>query len=131
MVGYPVLQTLSAHAAVARALCEVDDRGFLTALVERLKVEKSGDGGRYLDESGRARPLGGNEMVSMNFWGFTPSVFEHLERHLVRFLETPSHAGEKSECLIPVVVGELCGPLGLCFLLGFRRREPRLRHRIP
>jgi hypothetical protein len=107
MVGYPVLQTLSEHAAVARAICEVDDQGFLAGLIERLKVEKSGDGGRYLDEAGRARPLGGNEVVSMNFWGFTPSVFEHLERHLVRFLETRGPAQEKSECLIPVVVGEL------------------------
>jgi hypothetical protein len=107
MVGYPVLQTLSEHAAVARAICEVDDRGFLTALVERLKVEKSGEGGRYLDEAGRSRALGGNEVVSMNFWGFTPSVFEQLERHLVRFLETRDPAQEKSECLIPVVVGGL------------------------
>jgi hypothetical protein len=107
MVGYPVLQTLSEHAAVARAICEVDDQGFLTALVERLKVEKSGDGGRYLDETGRARLLGGNDVVSMNFWGFTPSVFEHLERHLVRFLEMRAPAQEKSECLIPVVVGDL------------------------
>ena len=107
MVGYPVLQTLSAQAAVARAICEVDDRGFLTALVERLKVERAGDGGRYLDEAGRACALAGNEVVSMNFWGFTPSVFEHLERHLARFLATPGSAREKSECLIPVVVGEL------------------------
>jgi hypothetical protein len=107
MAGYPVLQTLSEHAAVARAICEVDDQGFLAALVERLKVEKSGDGGRYLDEAGRAHPLGGNEVVSMNFWGFTPSVFGYLERHLVRFLETRGPAQEKSECLIPVVVGEL------------------------
>jgi hypothetical protein len=107
VVGYPVLQTLSEHAAVARAICQVDDRGFLTALVERLKVERSGEGGRYLDEGGRARPLVGDEVVSMNFWGFTPAVFEQLERHLVRFLEAPSDAGEKAECLIPVVVGEL------------------------
>jgi choline kinase len=107
MVGYPVLQTLSEHAAVARAICEVDDQGLLTALVERLKVEKSGDGGRYLDEAGGALPLRGDQVVSMNFWGFTPSVFDHLERQLVRFLETRRQAGEKSECLIPVVVGDL------------------------
>jgi len=107
MVGYPVLQTLSEHAAVARAICGVDDRGFLAALVERMKVERAEDDGRYLDEAGRACALRGNEVVSMNFWGFTPSVFEHLERHLARFLETPGAAREKSECLIPVVVAEL------------------------
>jgi hypothetical protein len=107
MVGYPVLQTLSAHAAVTRAICEVDDRGFLAALVERTNVERAGDGGRYLDEEGQACALRGNEVVSMNFWGLTPSVFGHLERRLVRFLETLGSAQEKSECLIPVVVGDL------------------------
>ena len=107
MVGYPVLQTLSDHAAVTRAICEVDGGGFLKALVECTKVERAGDRARYVDEAGQAHLLGGNEVVSMNFWGFTPSVFDHLERHLIRFLETEARTREKSECLIPVVVGEL------------------------
>jgi len=34
MVGYPVLQTLSEHAAVTRAICKVDKGGFLETLVE-------------------------------------------------------------------------------------------------
>jgi NDP-sugar pyrophosphorylase family protein len=107
MVGYPVLQTLSDHAAVTRAICQVDDEGFLEALVERTKVEKSGAGARYLDGAGRAQVLGGDAVVSMNFWGFTPSVFDQLERHLIRFLETRGRAQENSECLIPTVVDEL------------------------
>jgi hypothetical protein len=41
MVGYPVLQTLSEHGAVARAICEVDEEGFLKVLVERTHVERS------------------------------------------------------------------------------------------
>jgi Nucleotidyl transferase len=107
MVGYPILQTLSDHAAVARAICEVDDEGFLEALVERMKVERSAGSARFVDEAGAAHVLGGDEVVSMNFWGFTPSLFDQLERHLVRFLETQGRARENSECLIPVVVGEL------------------------
>ena len=107
MVGYPILQTLSDHAAVARAICEVDGDGFLEALVERMKVERSAGSARFVDEVGAAHVLGGDEVVSMNFWGFTPSVFDHLERHLVRSLETRGRARDNSECLIPVVVGEL------------------------
>lgn len=107
MVGYPVLQTLSDHAAVTRAICRVDDEGFLEALVERTKVERSEDGAGYLDDAGRAQVLGGDEVVSMNFWGFTPSVFDQLERHLIRFLETRGRAQGNSECLIPTVVDEL------------------------
>jgi NDP-sugar pyrophosphorylase family protein len=107
MVGYPILQTLSAHAAVTRAICKVDQGGFLETLVECSKVERDGDGARYVDGAGKAHHLGGDEVVSMNFWGFTPSVFGHLERHLARFLELQGAAPGTSECLIPVVVDEL------------------------
>ena len=107
MVGYPVLQTLSEYAAVTRAICKVDEAGFLETLVECSKVERAGDRARYLDGAGNAHLLGGDEVVSMNFWGFTPSVFDHLERHLTRFLELQGGAPGTSECLIPVVVDEL------------------------
>jgi hypothetical protein len=107
MVGYPVLQTLSEYAAVTRAVCQVDESGFLETLVECSKVERAGDRARYVDGAGNAHLLGGDEVVSMNFWGFTPSVFGHLERHLARFLELQGATPGTSECLIPVVVDEL------------------------
>jgi hypothetical protein len=109
MVGYPVLPTLSDHAAVTRAICEIDDQQLLQGLVERAKIERFGDGARYLDEAGGVHALRGDEVVSMNFWGLGPSVFEHLERHLIRFLEARGRAAETSECLIPVVIGEILG----------------------
>jgi hypothetical protein len=107
MVGYPVLQTLSDHGAVARAICEVDEEGFLKALVERTRVERSGDSARYVDEAGSVHILKGDEVVSMNMWGFSPSVFDALERHLTRFLEAQNRTREDSECLIPVAVNEI------------------------
>jgi NDP-sugar pyrophosphorylase family protein len=107
MVGYPIVETLSDHAAVTRALCEVDGQGFLAALVERMKVERKSGGARYHDEAGDTQPLRGDEVVSMNFWGFTPEVFGQIERHLGRFLEAQLRAPSNGECLIPVVVGEL------------------------
>ena len=102
-----MLQTLSEHAAVTRAICKVDERGLLETLVEATKVEREGDGARYVDEAGQTHHFAGDAVVSMNFWGFTPSVFGHLERHLARFLELHAATPGTSECLIPVVVGEL------------------------
>ena len=107
MVGYPILQTLSEHAAVTRAICQVDEAGLLQTLLECSKVERAGGGARYVDDSGKTHLLDGDEVVSMNFWGFRPSVFDQLERHLTRFLELQGGAPGASECLIPVVVGEL------------------------
>jgi len=105
MVGYPVLRTLSDHGAVARAICQVDGQGLLQALVERLNVEKYGTTGRYLDESGSERVLAGDEVVSMNMWGFTPAVFEQLEHRFTRFLSGLNP--DASECIISVSVGDL------------------------
>jgi hypothetical protein len=107
LVGYPVLQTLSEHGAVARAICEVDEEGFLKALVERTGMERSGDTGKYVDEAGTVRVLTGNEVVSMNMLGFSPAVFDQLERHLIRFLHVQKQIQDNSECLIPVVLGEI------------------------
>jgi len=105
MVGYPVLRTLSDHGAVARAICQVDGQGLLQALVERLNLEKSGNTGRYVDETGSERVLAGNEVVSMNMWGFTPAVFDQLERRFTRFLSGPNLGA--AECIVAVSVGEL------------------------
>lgn len=106
MVGYPVAATLSEHAPVTRAVCQVDGEGFLEGLVERMKVERSGDGARYSDETG-VHELPADAVVSMNLWGFTPAVFAGLERHLSEFLAAqPPRGPNDRECLIPVAVGE-------------------------
>lgn len=108
MVGYPILQTLSEHAPVARGVCKVDAAGMLEAIDERMKVESVGSGGvRYMDAAGQPHPLRGDEVVSMNFWGFTPAVFPQIEQHLVRFFESQAQGTGTAECLIPVVVGEI------------------------
>ncbi len=107
LVGYPVLQTLSEHGSVARAICDVDGTGLLNGLVERLRVEKWGATGKFLDETGAERFLDGTEVVSMNMMGFTPALFGQLERHLVTFLERQSASPDNSECILSVVLGEL------------------------
>jgi hypothetical protein len=107
MVGYPVLQTLSEHGTVARAICQVDGQGLLQALVEHLNLEKCGNAGRYVDESGTERILAGDEVVSMNMWGFTPAVFDQLEQRLTRFLADAKQSTGTPECIVAVSIGEL------------------------
>jgi hypothetical protein len=107
VVGYPVLSTLSDHGPVARAICQMDRQGFLTALVEHLNLEKSGHGGHYLDEKGTVHVLTGDEVVSMNMWGFTPAVFPQLERRLSGFLQDLKRSTGTNECIVATSVGEL------------------------
>jgi UTP-glucose-1-phosphate uridylyltransferase len=86
MVGYTLRNTLSEHGSVARGVCQADESMYLTEIVELTKIFKEGSGGYYIDESGARNPLTGDEIVSMNLWGFTPSIYDHLEKGFRSFL---------------------------------------------
>jgi hypothetical protein len=103
MVGFELSKTLSAHGAVARGVCTVE-YGYLTSIVEREKVRRSGDAVMYETASGKSVPIDPRSVVSMNFWGFAPqTLFPLLERSFRAFLER-SGAELKSECYLPSVV---------------------------
>jgi hypothetical protein len=105
MVGFMLANTLSDHGTVARGVCRTDDRGYLTDIRELLQVRRTADGAEDATAGGVTR-LSGNEPVSMNMWGFTPHVFHQLEESFRTFLT--AHGGEpKSECYIPMTVGEI------------------------
>ena len=105
-IGYRLRNTLSEHGHVSRGLCRISPDGYLAEVVERLRIEKEGEGARTLDEGGRWIPLSGEEVVSMNFWGFTPPFFDHLEKGFAAFLERC--AGDSGgEYFIPFAVNDL------------------------
>jgi len=106
MVGFVLRNTLSEHGTVSRAICERDAHGFLTNIVERTKIEKAGNAARYLDDAGQGHPLTGDELVSMNMFGFTPSAFELLQAEFVKFLSTRLN-DEKAEFFIPTPMNAL------------------------
>lgn len=100
MVGYVLRDTLSDHGAVTRGLCRTDE-GYLTTIEEIHKITRHNDGAAYTDvPSGEERLLGGDETVSMNFWGFVPAVLPQLEAGLVEFLEA-NIDDPKAEYLLP------------------------------
>jgi NDP-sugar pyrophosphorylase family protein len=106
MVGYTLKNTLSEYGAVARGVAECDEHMFLKRVVERKKIEKTATGIRYLDADGTPHALTEDELVSMNLWGFQPSIFGFLESQFARFLA--EHGREKnSELYIPFVVDQL------------------------
>ncbi len=105
-VGYRLRNTLSDHGYVSRGVCRIDTAGFLAEVVERLRIEKEGAGARTLDKNGGWMPLTGDEVVSMNFWGFRPTIFAHLENGFAEFLER-SRTDSESEYFIPFVINEL------------------------
>lgn len=89
MVGYALGATLpDGGGSVSRALCRRTSDGWLEKVVEIPAIERSGEGGVYEDAGGRRCLVGGEELVSMNIWGFTPEVFPQLNGAFARFLES-------------------------------------------
>jgi hypothetical protein len=86
-VGYVLRDTLSDHGAVVRGVCQSNAAGMLEQIVETHGIERVGEGARVVEADGRERELSGDEIVSTNFWGFTPSVFAQFEERFERFLE--------------------------------------------
>jgi hypothetical protein len=108
MVGFVLRNTLSEFGSVARGACRVGADGYLQGVTELTKIEKDGAGAKYTDAAGVVQCLSGDEPVSMNMWGFTPSLFAHLRGQLAEFLNRHGQE-EKSELYIPSVVNELVG----------------------
>jgi NDP-sugar pyrophosphorylase family protein len=106
MVGYHVGNTLSEIGAVARGVCETNEDGFLTGVVERTGVERIDGEIRFKDEKGETVRIGENTPVSMNIWGFTPDYFQYSEEYFADFLRA-NIGNIKSEYYIPLMVNEL------------------------
>lgn len=102
MVGYLLKNTASLHGTVSRGVCTVAD-GKLQSIREALKIQLYADGS--LTDLAENRPLSPETVVSMNFWGFTPSIFPALNDYFEGFLRTEAGDNVKAECLLPVMVG--------------------------
>jgi hypothetical protein len=106
MVGYVLRNTVSEHGYVARGVCEVTPDGFLKSIRELLHIEALPDGIQNRDDHDKLTPLASDSTVSMNFWGFTLSLFDELEERFPRFL-AQNMQNPKSEFLLPNLVGDL------------------------
>ncbi len=106
MVGYPLRQTLSEHGTVSRGLCATDPSGRLQRITEITKIEKSAHGARYSNAAGQSQSLTGDELVSMNFWGFSTAIFPQLESLFGEFL-LRSATDPKAEFYLPTALSEL------------------------
>jgi UTP-glucose-1-phosphate uridylyltransferase len=106
MVGFVLRNTLSEHGAVTRGVCAVDkQKMLLDHVIEMRHIERRNGAATHRDDHGE-HPLTGDEIVSMNMWGFTPSLFGHLQEEFRKFLDKYGQE-EKSELLIPSVVNTL------------------------
>ena len=104
MVAYPVSATLSENGAVSRGICTLSNEGYLQQVIERTKIAREGKDIVFI-EKGEKEIIASDALVSMNFWGFHPTIFEDLEKAFFAFLQSVPEP--TSEIYIPTEVQHL------------------------
>lgn len=104
IIGYELVKTLSDHGTVNRGVCKTDASGNLTTIAERLNISMKDDV-VTCDDQLEPREIPLTSIVSMNFWCFSPYVFEYSQKMFDSFLDQQMKE-PKSEFFIPIVADE-------------------------
>ncbi len=109
MVGYELGNTLTDNGSVARGCCITDQNGFLVNIAERTQIEKRNGGAAYTEDGGETYvPIPLETLVSMNMWGFMPSIIKELGDALDNFFANEVDGNPmKAECFLPIEVDKL------------------------
>ncbi|MBR4861014.1 MAG: nucleotidyltransferase [Firmicutes bacterium] len=112
MVGYQVENTMTENGHVSRGVCQTSADGKLTEITERTKIQWQ-DGNIVFEDADAADGSGWTQLepgttVSMNFWGFTPSMLREMEARFPAFLDQAlAENPMKGEYFLPGVVDQL------------------------
>ncbi len=108
MVGYELSKTVTENGSVARGICATNEEGYLTQVIERTRIEQR-DGSIYFTEDGASwEELAPDTTVSMNMWGFMPSMLQEIEERFSAFLDRALVDNPlKGEYFLPLPVSQL------------------------
>ncbi|MBR0598385.1 nucleotidyltransferase family protein [Sinanaerobacter chloroacetimidivorans] len=108
MVGYRLENTLTENGHVARGVCETSPEGYLTGITERTKIMWRDGKIQYTENDTDWVTVAQGTTVSMNFWGFTPSMMTEMEERFPAFLEKAMKENPlKAEYFLPLAVDQL------------------------
>lgn len=106
MVGFLLRNTLSDFGPVSRGICSVTAEGYLADVVEMTRIKRTATAIASTDEAGQTKQLSGDELVSLNLWGFHPNIFADLQQQFEQFLER-NGSDLRSECYLPSSINTL------------------------
>ncbi|NLK47051.1 MAG: hypothetical protein GX297_10440 [Treponema sp.] len=119
MVSYILKNTMSKNGTVSRGICNIKD-GLLVSMQEHTKI--GFEGSKIISQIDENKiELTGDEPVSMNFFGFTPRVFEGFHIYWNDFVEK-NISSEKAEALLPVAASMVVTK-GLGTIKAFTSKE--------
>ena len=107
MMGFHVGNTLSDSGGVTRGICQVDNDGYLTGIVETKGVEKYHGGIRIPDGEGW-KFIDPETPVSMNMWGLNAEFLRLIRENFPVFLEEAKASNPLTrEYLLPTTIAHL------------------------
>ena len=86
-ICYRLRNVLAESGGVTRGICEVDEKGYLLSVTDRVGVERISGNPMYPNELHKWVALDDNSLVSMNMWGFTPQVFGEMKKAFDKFID--------------------------------------------
>ncbi len=111
MAGFILKNTVSKNGYTSRGICEVDEKGMLTSVTERTRIEIRGDKIEYTEDDGATWVTLDNEvLVSMNCWAFPQKALDKFNEQLIEFLKTFKNERVnplKAEFYLPSVASHL------------------------
>ncbi len=114
MVAYYLKNTVSENGHVTRGVCSTDASGNLVKVTETYKILPFPDGTiRDINNDPNGEILNPEALVSMNFWGFSDSIFDIGYRYLSDFLSETDGDPMKRECVLPAMVDSMMHHNGL------------------
>jgi len=105
LMGFEVGNTMSDYGYVSRGVCEVTEEGNMASVTERTNiyyVDAEGKRKIVYEEDAVQHDLASDTRVSMNFWGFTPKIFDIALQLFPEFVEKNAE-NLKSEFFIPTI----------------------------
>ena len=86
-ICYRLKNVLAESGGVTRGICEVNEEGHLISVTDRVGVERVSGSPIYPNEIHKWEPLDEDSLVSMNMWGFRPSIFGEMQTAFDIFLD--------------------------------------------
>lgn len=107
MAGFILENTLTENGTVARGICEVDKNQSLISITERTAIKRFNDSTKFTEDNENWADIEKGSIVSMNIWGFKPTIFKELEKDFSIFLNKIDDNNLKAEFYLPSVVDKM------------------------
>ena len=107
MAGFILENTLTENGTVARGICKVDNYNNLLSITERTSIKQFDNDIKYTEDDLNWIDIEKGSIVSMNIWGFKPTIFSELEKDFKLFLCNNKDNILKAEFYIPSVIDSM------------------------